>query len=242
MKIAQLAGGLALLTIANAGPGVLTAPSFKVDDSWVFDETQQRGTTGFGRQQIDIAIERTDGNTMLVGLKRDGAPGAYEDHVVGTDWSQRRVVDGQEVPTTRPFAFPMKIGQSWTVDFADPTRRGLQTSLHVHRTYKVTGWEDVTVPAGTFHAIKVEASGSSEGVVVTPAAAVGGVAASPLGGSTFTHSQPGGTASRTVRDVEQIYYVPEVKNYVKSVEEQYNGDDVLVTRNTRMMVSYHPAT
>ena len=242
MRIALFLATAGLLTVADAEPPVVTLPPIKAGDTWVFDQTEQRGPTGFGEQRIDLTVERTDGDTMLVGIKRDGAPTGYEDHVVGLDWSQRHLVNGQEVPTTRPLSFPMKIGQNWTVDFSDATRRGMQISLHVHRTYKVAGWEDVTVPAGTFHAIKVEAAGVSDAVVVTPNAVVGGAAASPLGGSTFTRSQKGGTGTRSVRTHDVLYYVPAVNNWVKSIEEQFNNDDVLVKRDTRTMVSYRLAT
>ena len=241
MTIALALASAALLAIANAEPPVVPAPLFDAGDSWVFDCTEQRGTRGFGQQRLDLIVERTDGDTMLVGIKRDGAPVAYEDHVVGSDWSKRHVVEGREQPTTRPLNFPMKPGRTWTEDFGDTTRRGMQTSLHVHRTYKVVGWEDVTVPAGSFRAIKVEATGTSDGVIVTPAAVVGGAAASPMGGATFTSSQKGATGLRSVRDHDVFYYVPAVKNWVKSVEEQYNADDVLVDRKTQEMVSYRPA-
>ena len=241
MKIALFLVSAGLMATASAEPPVVPGPAFKTGDAWIFDETEQQGVSGFGQRRIDLTIERTDGATMLVGVKRDGAPTAYEDHVVGSDWSQRHVINGQETPTTRPLNFPMKVGQNWTEDFSDTTRRGMQTSLHVHRTYKVAGWEDVTVPAGTFHALKIEATGTSDAVFVTPNAVIGGATTSPLGGSTFTRSQRGGTASRSVRDHDVFYYVPAVNNRVKSVEEQFNSEDVLVKRQTGVLVAYHPA-
>ena len=241
MKITLFLGTAAVIATSNAEPPIVPGPAIKPGDTWIFDQTEQRGTNGFGEQRIALTVERTDATTMLVGIKRDGAPTAYEDHVVGLDWSQRHIVDGQETPTTRPLSFPMKVGQNWTVSFSDATRRGMQTSLHVQRTYRVTGWEDVTVPAGTFHAIKIEATGVSDAVFVIPNAVVGGAAASPLGGSTFTRSQRGGTTSKSVRDHDVFYYVPAINNWVKSVEEQFNSDDVLAKRETRVMVAYHPA-
>ena len=242
MNLILLFGSVAVLAGAIAEPTSIAAPSFKVGDTWVFDDTQQRGTTGFNKQRIDLVVERVGGDTMLVGYKRDGAPTAFEDHIVGPDWSQRQVVDGQELPTTRPLNFPMQVGQKWTVDFTDTTRRSNQLSVHVHRTYVATAWEEISVPAGTYRALKIEAKGASEAVVVTPNTVVGGATASPLGGSTFTRSQPGGTSTRTARNYDEIYYVPKAKNYVKSVEEQYNSQDVLVSRNTREMISFRPAT
>ena len=229
---------VALATIAAADPGPVVAPEFKTGDRWIFDQTVERGVQGFDKQRLDMMIERTGVDTMLVGIKRDGSPGAYEDHMIGTDWSLRRLMDGQDAPTARPFNFPMKVGQTWSIDYIDPNPRGTQTATHVKRTYKVTGWEDVTVPAGTFHAIKIEVSGVDQATIAVPNAVVGGAIASSSGGETMTRSQRGGTRLLIVRRNEQFFYAPLVKNYVKSIEEQYNVDETLLLRQTRMLVSF----
>ena len=132
MKIALLLVASGLMAAADAEPPSVPRPTIRAGDTWVFDQTEQRGATGFGEQRVNLTVERVEGDTMLVGVKRDGAPTAYEDHVVGSDWSQRHVVDGQETSTTRPLTFPLAVGRSWTVDFGDTTRRGAQISLHVH--------------------------------------------------------------------------------------------------------------
>ncbi len=233
-----LLGIAGLVTIAADDP--VQAPAFAAGDTWIFDQTVERGTQGFDQRRLDLKIERSDADTILVGLKRDGAPGNYEDHLVGSDWSIRRVLNGQDAPTARPFAFPLTVGQTWTVDFTDPTVRGSQTSLHVHRTYKAVGWQDVTVAAGTFHAIKVESSGIDQGTFAVPNAVAGSAVSSAEGGATVTRSQRGGLRLLTTKYHSDMYYVPTVKNYVKSVEEQYSTDDVLVSRQTRALVSFHP--
>jgi hypothetical protein len=178
---------------------------------------------------------------MLVGLKPDGSPTAYQDHEVGTDWSQRRLVDGQGTVTTRPLTFPMSVGQSWTIDYVDATRRGAQTSNHVHRTYTVVGWEDVTVPAGTFHAIKVVAKGVDKATLQVPNTAIAGAVAGSGGATTVAHTQRGGTGELTRATYGEFYYVPELKNFAKLVEEQYTPDEVRVIRQTQMLVSYKAA-
>jgi hypothetical protein len=233
--------GVATPVLAN-DQGAVQAPAFQVGDSWVFDDTVEKGTAGFGQQRVDLVIERLDESTMLVGLKPDGSPVAFEDHVLGPDWSQRRLVDGEETVTTRPFSFPMTVGQTWSVDYVDPTRRGNQVSDHVRRHYKVVGWADVTVPAGVFHALKVEARGVDEAVIQAPTTAVVGAAVSGGGTTSITHTQRGGQAVLTRVTYAEFYYVPKLKNFVKSVEEQYNNDNVRVIRQTRVLVSYKPAT
>jgi hypothetical protein len=222
--------------------GAAPAPEYTVGDSWVFDQTVEKGPTGFAQVRLDLAIERLDGETMIVGLKRDGAPVAFEDHVVGADWSQRELADGQEMVTTRPFTVPLTVGQSWTVDYVDSTRRGGQISNHVHRTYRAVGWRDVTVPAGAFRAIEVQADGIDDATVEVPAAAVGGAFASSTGTTSVSHAQRGGQGHVIRKTHDELYYVPQIKNYVKSIEEQYNTDEVQIFSKTRVLVAFKPAS
>ena len=39
----------------------------------------------------------------------------------------------------------------------------------------------------------------------------------------------------------EFYYAPEIRGSVKSIEEQYNTDNVPVSRQTRSLVSFTPA-
>lgn len=239
---ALLLGISAPAVAAPASPGAsVPAPTFKVGDSWVYDETTEKGANGFGQRRLDYVIERLEGDTMLVGIKADGSPTAFQDHEVGTDWSQRRLVDGQDAVTTRPLTFPMSVGQSWSIDYVDSTRRGAQTSNHVHRTYTVVGWEDVTVPAGTFHAIKVIAKGVDKATLQIASTAVAGAVVGSGGATSVAHTQHGGTGELTRATYAEFYYVPELRNLVKSVEEQYTPDEVRVIRQTQALVSYKAA-
>lgn len=236
---APLCMGLPFGALAqDAGP--VPAPALKVGDAWVFDEVNERGTTGFNQRRLDFLVERLDGETMAIGVKPDGAPTNYEDHIVGADWSQRRMVDGHNMVTTRPFEFPMKIGQKWTVDYVDPLRRGNQLSAHIHRTYTVAGWQDVTVPAGSFHAIKVVADGVDEAQVEVPAMAGTASVAGSGGATSVAHAQRGGVGKVVRGTHAELYYVPSVKYLVRSIEEQYNADNVRVSRMTLNLVSFKP--
>ena len=237
MGLGHLFAALGALTIAADVTTPVPAPAFSVGDQWVFDQTIERGSQGYDQRRLDLRIDRADTQTMLVGVKRDGSPGAYVDHVLGADWSIRRLIDGKEAPTARPFTFPMNVGQSWTVDYVDATKRGAQTSGHVRRTYQGGGWEDGAGPAGTFRAIKVDAAGIDQAVFSVPAVVTGAAA----DGTAVMRSQTGGTRPVTIKTHDYLYYVPSIKNYVKSVEEQYNSDDVLISRETRALVSFKPA-
>jgi hypothetical protein len=234
--------GLAALALATSTCAqeqeAAPAPSFRVGDSWVFEITTQKGANGFSQVKLDDTVERVDETTMVVGVKADGAPSGYVDRVVGLDWSKRQLVGGEEATTTRPFAFPMKPGDTWTVDYVDPLRRGAQISDHVHRRYKVVGWQDVTVPAGTFRALKVVAEGVDQATFEVAAASIGGVAATGQGVTSLTHTQRGGRRLVARATHAELYYSPATKTYVKSLEEQYDNDNVRVLSETQALTSY----
>jgi len=239
LAIAVLAGST-VLHAQEDGP--VSSPALKAGDAWVFDDIEEKGTTGFAEHRLDLVIESVGGETMTVGIKPDGAPTAFQDHLVGADWSQRRLLNGQQSVTTQPFRFPMAKGQKWTVDFNDPTRRGNQLSAHIHRTYTVAGWVDVSVPAGHFRALEVVADGVDEAMVQMPATASASAMAVPGGSASISTAQRGGIGKLVRSTHAELYYVPGVKNYVKSVEEQYNTDNVRVMRHTQNLVSFTPAT
>lgn len=241
--VVMLAASLGVPLSAHAGdPKSVQAPTFTVGDSWIFSDTAEKGSNGFDQKLVDMTIERLDGPTMVIGLKRDGAPGGYVDQIIGADWSKRRIVDGEEKVTTRPFAFPLRLNQSWNIDYTDTTRRGNQVSLHVRRSHTVVGWSDVTVPSGTYHALEIKADGVDEGIVEIPATSLAGSAASSEAVGSFAQAHRGGAGHVTRRVYEELYYVPATKIYVKTVEEQYNTDNVRVGRSSEVLVSYHPAS
>jgi len=246
--MSQIARGAFALLLGISAPAAaapaasVPAPAFKLGDSWVYDQTTEKGPSGFGQVRLDLVIERLEGETMMVGIKADGAPTAFQDLEVGIDWSQRRIIDGQDRMTTRPLSFPMSVGQSWTVDYVDTNRHGAQTSAHIKQTYTVVGWEDVTVPAGTFHAIKVVSKGIDKATIEVANTAVAGMVAGAGGATSVAHTQRGGTGQLTTSAYAEYYYVPELKNYVKTIEEQYNTDNVRVMRTTRALVSYKAAS
>lgn len=196
----------------------ISQPAFNAGDSWVFDEAHQKGNSGFSQSRTDVIIDRVDDDTMTVGGKIDGAPTNYTDSIVGLDWSKRVTIDGKQVVTTRPLSFPLTVGSTWSSDYDLPPA-GNQKNTHFHGTYKVVGWEDVTVPAGTFHALKVEEHGTGDAVVQIPAIAVSAAASTGPGANGLTHVQRASTRILHVTTYSEVYYVPDIKYWVKNVQE-----------------------
>jgi len=225
---------------ASNKSATIQQPALKAGDSWVFEEADETGQSGFSKNLIDITVERADGDTILVGVKRDGAPTGYVDSVMGADWSRRLFLNGKETITNRPFVFPMSIGQSWNADW-DDVRHGNVLSGHAHRTCTAVGWEDVTVPAGAFHAVKVVCKGVDEMTVEVAGQTVAGTVAGSAGVTSVAHAQRGGQAKVTHVTYAESYYVPELRNYVKAVDEKYNATNVRLARTTSVLVSLKPA-
>jgi hypothetical protein len=217
------------------------APVFKAGDAWVVDQAVQKGTAGFARQRLDQSIERLNSDSMVVSVKADGAQTAPVNRIVGQDWSLKLALDGEQKTTAQPLLFPLRPGESWTSDWVDPRQQGNQLTAHFKRTYKVVGWEDVTVPAGTFHCLKIEANGTADGEFVVPSVAQATAVGQPGSATGVTHVQQGGRGVRHITTYDAIWYAPELKHMVKSIQEQYNASEVMVERDTEELVSFKPA-
>lgn len=219
-------------------PAVIQAPSIKSGDTWAYSDTHQRGASGFQSSNIEMKVQRVDADDILIGVKPEGSPIDYQDHLMGFDWSPLRLVDGKPVKTGRPLNFPMRVGESWTADYDNPNRYGRQTFAHFHSTYKVVGWEDVTTPAGTFHALKIESHEDVKAKLDPVAGAIGGAVTGPQGTTTFTTTQRTGPTEAQHIIVSSFDYVPAVKATVKTDSEQFDENGVRTSRETRVLTHY----
>jgi len=233
---------LTAIPVLACAQEVVPAPALQVGDAWVFDRTFEKGANGFSQRRVDLKVDRISADTMLVGLKLDGAPTAFMDHMIGSDWSQTRLVDGKQTLSGRPFAFPLSVGKTWVVDFFDTNPHGLQKTTREHTLYKVIGWESVTVPAGTFRALKIEGDGTLQAEMAPSATVVNAAGASPSDGTAITQVKRLPARTVTVTRHEELYYAPQVKYWVKHVEEQYDSENVRTKRDTDTLVSFTPAS
>ncbi len=227
----------AAATAALAAEGA-PAPNLSVGDTWTYDRVFETGAQGFVERRVDLRIDRIGVDTMVIGIKPSGATRAFEDHIGGLDWSLRRLIDGQQTVTGRPMSFPLSVGKTWTADYLDPSTHGRQLSAHFKTRYRVTGMEDVTVPAGTFHAYKIVAEGEIEARMAPMAAGVAAVTATPDGATTVTHTDKSGPSVVHATSYEEIFYDPKVKYFVKTVEDQFNSENVRTSHRTDVLQSY----
>jgi hypothetical protein len=147
--------------------------------------------------------------------------------MVHADWSQFRGVNGVETIVVRPLAFPLTLGKTWKVTFSElnPSPGRIREEFDI--PWRVVGWEDVTTPAGKFKALKIEAKGNwvadlTQAVRTNSVVAGGqGLAAQSAQNVVQGARRVGG------RVYHAVWYVPEVKRWVKSVDQTFSsGGDV----------------
>jgi hypothetical protein len=238
VPVAALAPAAALA----ADPALVPAPDLKPGDLWLFDRAVERGTSGVSDKRLDLRIERVGADNLVVGMKVDGSPNDYEARVMGPDWSQRRLIDGVQVTIGKPMSFPLAVGKTWTIDWVDQTRHGPQTSARHHETYKVVGWERVTTPAGTFRALRIESEDRVTGHFMGASEAIGGSLATGEGATSVGHVGRSGPHLAYGQVLSSFDYVPEVKYWVKTERDEFDGEGVRVLSSKDQLITFKPAS
>ena len=235
-------GAVLAASAARAADTAVGPPALKAGDNWVIKETiENAAAKTWAERRQTYTIERVGSANVLLGVKLENSPAPAEEHLIGPDWSILKNFNGEQVTTAKPLSFPLTVGKSWTIEFTDPTPAGRVKSTHYRDTYTVIGWEDVEVPAGKFHALKIEDNGTWK-AELAPAAGVASQAATTQGGSTIVmHSQAAAAGTIFGQNYKALYYVPELKHFAKTVEETFNGQNVRTRRVTNELELFKPA-
>jgi hypothetical protein len=208
----------------------INKPVFAPGDSWTYTITVRKGVVSHQMRQ-QLTVNRADSSEILVAVKDAGSDMPPAEQLVGADWSRVRNVDGKQTVVNRPLDFPLTVGKHWTIDYTDDHPRDrAHSSEHFHEVYAVTGWASVTVPAGSFKALLVEANGEWT-AELAPRAAIASRANQDAEGSTMV-MQSGRVTRQTVsgRLYKAFWYVPSVKRFVKTDEEYFGSNGVLGER------------
>ncbi len=177
------------------GVRVVNAPDLKVGDTWVLDNKLESHTKR--------VIKGIKGDRMIVEVDA----GEREMNLEWGVFEGGRLDPISYSPVFQLMPFPVWQGKTWSYPYTETrsTRRGLQKEKWVLEG-KAEVWERVTVPAGTFEAlrIKVKYGGTRLGA--------GGRA-------------QGGEVNAT------LWYAPEVNFFVKRVSDSraVGGDHELVS-------------
>jgi hypothetical protein len=133
-------------------PTEVPAPQLQVGDEWNYEIVDLWQGGQLARRRARVAS--LQGDRAVVALETQRA----------NEWRRRdrsMTVDMRTLTEIKPaqptffqFDFPLKPGKSWHFEYPnDAPKRATNT---VERWGHVTGWESVTVPAGTFRALRIE--------------------------------------------------------------------------------------
>ncbi len=227
------------LFIASHAPAAqpIGAPRLGENDTWTYRSTVEN-KSGWHQTRVESTVERAGSKQIAIDDKPAGSVMPPTERLVGADWSRVRSVNGHQTVVNKPLSFPLSIGKTWEIDYTEnhPNRR--HTSEHIHTVYKVAGWEDVTVPAGAFHALKIEADGEWAAAVAPSVSGVTAARVDAQGATTVMQTNRSGAGIVSGRTYKAFWYVPAVKKWVKSVEEYYDSNGVRTERYTDELESF----
>jgi hypothetical protein len=218
----------------------ITAPTLKEGDTWTYLDTVETGPTGWRQTHDEITVQRVTDAHIYISSKQAGSPSDGHEVIVDADWSRAREISGNEVVVNRPLAFPLQTGKTWKVEYTEPhpSANPKFSSATWTTKYKVVGYEDVEVPAGKFHAVKIEAEGDWHGELAPSNTVVQAARTQPGQTTLVTQARrvtPEATAGSTYK---AFWYAPEVGRWVKSVEEYYGSNGVRSQRFTSELEAY----
>lgn len=204
------------LAAARADDAAVAKPEVKPADSWTYREVR----TGSGRADAQRAAEPVvyELKVTFVGPKAIEAvstlPGGKE---IDTTWTPEWnvVTDGRTgsfFPDTGLLKFPLNPGLRYSSQFEVVRPRQARFDSKDNLNVLVVGWEEVSVPAGTFRALKVEATGTYHRV---------DKAAYNTGGLHYV-----------------VWYVPELKRWAKFLFESTARRGGPGYRQTEELLSY----
>lgn len=229
------------LTLSSgAWSETLDRPLVKVGDTWIYRSTTERGPSGWNQTHDEINVTRVTSSAIFIATKVSGSTQAPKEMFVGPDWSRVRDVNGKETVVNRPLAFPLSEGKSWDVVYAEQNPNKIHKSEKFDSRFTVVGYETVEVPAGKFRALKIESDGHWEAQLAPGQTVVQGAQTGQGGATMVTQVQSITERQATGRLYKAFWYAPEVKRWVKSVEEYYSSDGVRNERYTQELESFKP--
>jgi uncharacterized caspase-like protein len=162
------ATGAPATVIGNRIEGKIPAPRFAVGDEWEFLSVTNP-SSGPGSEPVS-AIDRTtvvgvsQERLMLfhTRLDRPGGKPMEQAQTYPVDPQLATLFDGKNAfgSQRKYLSFPLEVNAGWSYSYEYPTNDGMG-KIREDLDCRVVGWEQVTVPAGTFWALRIEEKGWS---------------------------------------------------------------------------------
>ncbi|PIV65821.1 MAG: hypothetical protein COS10_09420 [Nitrospirae bacterium CG01_land_8_20_14_3_00_44_22] len=138
---------------------IQTAPTFVVGDKWVYNNYESLNDAKQGHNPgVDTTriVREINDKGILV-----SNPEGTRQYLYNKDFNMLEAHSKERDTFYKPFwpayKYPMRVGDKYKVEFSNNRNDGHDNDYKA--TIRVVGWETVTVPAGTFKALKVEMTG-----------------------------------------------------------------------------------
>ncbi len=138
-------------TSAHAQQDSVEQPAVKVGDRWAYERRDL--LTGLVTQTSTVEVIAVEAD-MVRTRNTTNDSGVTEDNVYDAQGNARHVDGRSYTPFRQFYSFPMHVGKTWASKVVYPNQRG-DSQIHAEMRGTVVGWESVTVPAGSFKALKV---------------------------------------------------------------------------------------
>ncbi len=232
-----------VFTCAAASAQDAPLPLLKEGDKWSYSVKTESPQSGSTTRKWDNAIMRVSSTSMVLARKPADSNLPAQESMIAADWSRSTSLNGKLTTTYKLFDFPMQPGKTWTTTNSEDNPSEKLKLVRRTFNYKVIGWEEVKVPAGTFRALKIESDGDwyhefQPSNAVAGSRVESGPAGSHIAVQTRNAAQQGPI---TGKHYKAIWYVPEVKREVKLVEESFSTTGAMGQRTTLELDSYQVA-
>ena len=142
---------------AAQAPGAVAKPEVKAGDRWVYRRTDRRAKPPVYLYELQVSF--VDSRAIHTVLARQGK--ARDSDATWTpEWNGVVSVDDGVVRLEQGLLrFPLAAGDAYSAAWEMRRARAGAFLARHERSVKVSGWEDLEVPAGKFRVLKVEANG-----------------------------------------------------------------------------------
>ena len=215
-------------------------PQLLEGDKWVYNVKIEQPPQGSTSRKWESSVVRASSSSVVIARKPADSNLPAQESAMAPDWSRSASVNGKSTTTVKNFDFPLQVGKKWEVAFTEEKPNDKLKLVKRTFLYKVIGWEEVKVTAGTFKALKIESDGEwYNEFLPTNIVAGSRIEAGASGSSVTVQSRnPTTPGPATGKYYKAIWYAPEVKREVKSVEETFSSGGSLSNRTTAELDSY----
>lgn len=148
-----------VVTAALAGDDdPVRLPYVEVGDCWTYRAKDSLDQPNWSSSKSCVTYVDKSKNLIFTVLKTQ--KGRERDRTFTSEWNPISTARSVFLKAPRYLQFPLHVGDAYSCDDEYRQKRNEQGWARVQYDIKVVGWDDVTVPAGSFRALRIEATGT----------------------------------------------------------------------------------